>query len=199
MRDCFALHPATRILLWISLAAYAFVSGPRLLAVLSLALAVLLILQGNRLFFRLLRRIRWILLSLLAIYAFETPGEYFFPAMGGPTFEGVVSGGIQAWRIVLTIALLAFLQGSTSREEMLSGIYALLLPFRRWFDVERIAVRLLLTLHYAGERGQGDWRERIFDAFRDVEHPLASLKLPLYHFRMRDGAAFLALVTVLAL
>jgi len=199
MLDFFALHPATRILLWISLAGYAFVSGPRPLAILSLALAVLLLLQGNRLFFKLLRRIRWILLSLMAIYALETPGKCLFPAMGGPTFEGIVSGGTQAWRIVLTIALLAFLQGSTSREEMLSGIYTLLLPLKRWFDVERIAVRLLLTLHYAEERRQGDWRERIFDAFRDVEHPLVSLKLPLYHFRMRDGAAFLALVAVLAL
>lgn len=199
MLDFFALHPATRILLWISLAAYAFVSGPRPLAVLSLVLAILLLLQGNNLFFRLLRRIRWILLSLLAIYAFETPGEYFFPGMGGPTFEGLVSGGIQAWRIVLTIALLAFLQGSTSREEMLSGIYTLLLPLRHWFDVERIAVRLLLTLHYAEEKRQGDWRERILDAFRDLEHPQVSLKLPLYPFRMRDGAAFLALATVLVL
>ena len=199
MPDFFALHPATRILLWISLAAYAFVSGPRPLAVLSLVLAVLLLLQGNNLFFRLLRRIRWILLSLLAIYAFETPGEYFFPAMGGPTFEGLVSGGIQAWRIALTIALLAFLQGSTSREEMLSGIYTLLLPLNRWVDVERIAVRLLLTLHYAEEKGQGDWRERILDAFRDAEYPRTSLKLPLYPFRMRDGAAFLALAAALVL
>ena len=199
MLDFFALHPATRILLWISLAAYAFVSGPRPLAVLSLVLAVLLLLQGNNLFFRLLRRIRWILLSLMVIYAFETPGEYFLPGMGGPTFEGLASGGIQAWRIVLTIALLAFLQRSTSREEMLSGIYTLLLPLSRWVDVERIAVRLLLTLHYAEEKGKGGWRERILDAFRDAEYPLVSLKLPFYHFRMRDGAAFLALAAVLVL
>lgn len=146
---------------------------------------------------RLLRRVRWILISLLAIYAFETPGETLFSH--GPTWEGLASGGLQAWRIVLTIALLAFLQTSTSREMMLSGIHTLLTPLRRWIDVERIAVRLLLTLHYAEEKQRGDWRDRLNDVFREKDEPELVMTLPVYRFGMRDLSAFLVLALALML
>ncbi len=197
MSDFFSLHPATRILLWVALAVLTFSARAEMLFFLSLFLSFMLLCQGNRLFFRLLRRIRWILLSLFLIYAFETPGNPVFHA--GPTLEGLVSGTIQAWRIVLTIAFLAFLHATTSREEMLSGIYTLLVPFRRWMNVERIAVRLLLTLHYAEEGGGGNWKERIRVAFVDKACDRSSFLLPLYSFRMRDGAALLAAASVMML
>lgn len=200
MLDLFSLHPATRIIFWIALAIFAFSADPRALVALSLALALILWLQGGSGFFRLLRRIRWILISLLMIYALATQGTPLVPEIGGPTLEGLVSGATQAWRIVLTIALLAVLQGSTSREKMLSGIYTLLLPLKRFgVRVERIAVRLLLTLHYAEEKKTGNWRERIQDAFREKECTRMDLSIILYRFRIRDGVAFLALAAVLML
>ena len=197
MRDFLSLHPATRMLLWISLAIFSFSAAPTHLAVLSLAILASLVFHGGRLFLRLLRRVRWILVSLLAIYAFETPGEALFSH--GPTWEGLASGGLQAWRIVLTVALLAFLQASTSREMMLSGIHTLLMPLRRWINIERIAVRLLLTLHYAEEKKQGDWRERLNDVFGEKEEPELVMTLPVYRFGMRDLYAFLAIALALML
>ncbi|HQT26964.1 MAG TPA: energy-coupling factor transporter transmembrane component T [Burkholderiales bacterium] len=197
MLDFFSLHPATRILLWVSLVVFTFSTQAEALFFLTLFLAVLLILQRNALFFRLLRRIRWILVSLFFIYAFETPGNPVFHS--GPTMEGLISGGIQAWRIVLTIGFLAFLHAATSREKMLSGIYTLLLPFKRWIKVERIAVRLLLTLHYAEEGGVGNWRERMKNAFDEKAFDQSCFRLPLYSFRMRDGAALLTLASILML
>lgn len=198
MLDFFYLHPATRILLWIALAMFSFSAHPIALSALSLVLAIFLGLQGWGGFFGLLRRIRWILISLLMIYAFSTPGEPLFPE--GPTLEGLASGAMQAWRIILTVALLAFLQGSTSREKMLSGIYTLLFPLKRFgLEVERIAVRLMLTLHYAEEKRNGDWKALILDAFRENEVPATNLSLSLYRFRMRDGAVFLALAAALML
>lgn len=195
MLDFFSLHPATRILLWVSLVVFAFSAPLRALLVLTAILSVFLALQHNVLFFRLLRRIRWILISLLLIYSFETPGNPLFPS--GPTADGLVSGGMQAWRIILTIGLLAFLQGATSREKMLSGIYTLLLPMKRWIRVDRIAVRLLLTLHYAEEGSRGDWKERIRDAFHEKEHGQLRFQLPLYQFRMRDWASLFVLAALM--
>lgn len=197
MLDFFSLHPATRILLWVSLAFFSFSADPRGLLALSFLLAVLLWRQqGGNEFFRLLRRIRWILLSLLVIYAFATPGKTIFPE--GPTREGLIAGTTQAWRIVLTIALLAFLQGSTSREKILSGIYTLLLPLKRLgIGVERIAVRLLLTLHYAEEKTGGNWMEKIRHAFGETDCSGTVLSMTLYRFRLRDWVAFLILAAAL--
>lgn len=200
MRDFFSLHPATRVLLWIALAVFAFSSDHRELLLLTAALALPLFFQGFGLFFGMLSRIRWILVSLLTIYAFETPGTALFPLGDfSPTIEGLVSGATQAWRILIAIALLAILQGATSREQILSGIYTLLQPLKRWIDVERIAVRLLLTLHYADEKRQGDWRERLLDAFREREYAQVTLRLELHRFRARDGAALLALAAAMML
>lgn len=140
---------------------------------------------------------RWILVSLLVIYAFETPGQSVFSH--GPTWEGLASGSLQTWRIVLTVALLAFLQSSTSREMMLSGIHTLLLPLQRWVNVERIAVRLLLTLHYAEEKQHGDWRERMNDVFGESGGQDTVMTLPCYRFGMRDWSACLVLAVALML
>ncbi len=194
MLDFFALHPATRILLWMGLAALAFSASWPALSCLTVVLALLLFFQGKTLFFKLLRRIRWILFSLLLIYAFETPGEPLFQF--GPTLDGLLSGLIQGWRIMLTVGLLAFLQETTKREEMLSGLYTLLLPLKRWIRVDRIAVRLMLTLHYAEEKRRGDWRERMRAAFCEGGSAPVKLILPIYPFRLRDGAACLALAAV---
>ena len=197
MRDFFSLHPATRILIWIALAVYSFTAPPPELALLSLILAGALILLRQTLFFRLLRRVRWILISLIVIYGFETPGQALFSY--GPAWEGIASGALQAWRIVLTIALLAVLQGSTSREMMLSGLYSLLSPFQSWINAERIAVRLLLTLHYAEEKATGDWRERLDAVFVEQNAPPMLMALPVYSFEMRDWAVFIMLAAALML
>ena len=185
------------MLLWISLAIFSFSAAPLHLAVLSLAIFAMLAFHGGLLFLRLLRRVRWILISLLSIYAFETPGDALFSH--GPTWEGLASGGLQAWRIVLTIALLAILQASTSREMMLSGIHTLLTPLRRWINVERIAVRLLLTLHYAEEKQHGDWRERMMEVFGERDEPEMVMTLPVYRFGARDLSAMLVLALALML
>ena len=197
MLDFFSLHPATRILIWIGFAAFAFSAPTHALAWMTPFLGLLLAVQKNALFFRMLRRIRWILFSLILIYAFETPGEPVFHS--GPTYEGLVSGATQAWRIALAMGLLAFLQEATGREEMVSGLYTLLLPLRRWIRADRIAVRLMLTLHYAEEKLEGNWRDRVIAAFREKECSQTAMRLPIYSFRMRDGAAFLALAALFLL
>jgi energy-coupling factor transport system permease protein len=121
----------------------------------SLCLALLLLglwqQQGGSEFLKLLRRARWLLLSILLIYAFATPGEYLpgVPDAVAPTYEGLRSGAMQAIRLVTMLAALAWLLAGCSREQLMSGIYTLLLPFKPLgANPERFAVRLWLTLYY---------------------------------------------------
>jgi energy-coupling factor transporter transmembrane protein EcfT len=102
-------------------------------------------------FLILLRRVRLILLFLALVYACNTPGEYVagwdFPIV--PTYEGIEAGVEQMLRLTAILAALAFMLAMTSREQLITGLYWLALPFR-WFgvDAERFAVRLSLTLYY---------------------------------------------------
>lgn len=102
-------------------------------------------------FLKLLRRVRYILLFLLIVYAFNTPGEYlpgWYFSMA-PTYEGIAAGVEQALRISMLLAGLALLLVTTSRELMIAGLYCLAQPFRYLrLDPERFAVRLWLTLYY---------------------------------------------------
>lgn len=102
-------------------------------------------------FLKLLKRVRYILLFLFIVYAFNTPGEYwpgwYFSI--APTYEGIATGFEQALRISMVLAGLALLLVTTSRELMIAGLYCLAQPFKYLrLDPERFAVRLWLTLYY---------------------------------------------------
>ncbi|NNM83415.1 MAG: hypothetical protein HKL98_12565 [Burkholderiales bacterium] len=202
MFQSFAIHPATRIAVWVILVVRAFTAAPRDLLLLALRAAVFLSLAGREIFVRQLSRMRWILFTLFAIYAFSTPGDPLFPLLGmaSPTWQGIDSAALQAGRILFAIACLAVLQGCTPREMMLSGIYSLLSPLGALgVKVERIAVRLLLTLRYAEEKGSGSLFERMESAFALEEFPSTTLKIDLYRFGAPDGIAMIALLALISL
>lgn len=102
-------------------------------------------------YMRLIRRMRWILIFLMMIYAFNTPGEYWagWAHAWAPTYEGVRLGADQALRLALLLAALAILLASTTREHLIAGIFQMLKPLQQWIgSPDRFAVRLWLTLHY---------------------------------------------------
>jgi energy-coupling factor transport system permease protein len=136
---------------------------PALLAVLGGALVPLLTSGAGQLV-RLLRRTRWLLLSLFLVYALATPGEPLAPYLGdfSPSREGVEAGLVQALRLFAVLATLARLLAATPRSDLLKGLYFLLRPLcRLGVDAGRIASRLWLTLHYAEDApsvGREGWR-----------------------------------------
>lgn len=102
-------------------------------------------------FLRLLKRVRYILLFLLIVYAYNTPGEYvagwYFST--APSYEGIRAGLEQMLRLAAILAGLALLLATTAREQLIAGLYFLARPFKLvGFDPERFAVRLWLTLYY---------------------------------------------------
>lgn len=121
------------------------------LGVAAALLGVALLYYRVLLFGNIVRRSRWLLVSLFLIYAFTTPGEYLhdLPFEILPTYEGIASGLQQMARLTLMLAGLALLLTTTKREQLMAGAYFLLRPLR-WLGLapERFAARLWLTLHY---------------------------------------------------
>ncbi len=107
-------------------------------------------------FIALLQRMKWLLLTLIVLYAFSTPGEYvqqltLVPIR--PTYEGLVAGLTQMLSIIIMLACLAMLLSTTRRAQLIGGIYQLLLPLKYLrFNPEKFAVRTWLTLHYVETR-----------------------------------------------
>ena len=170
---------------------------------LSIVLLIMLVATRAAPFLKLLRRTRWILLSLLLIYFFATPGVYVMPNLGwlSPTEQGLRSGGLQLWRIMVLLAALALLLHTSSREAVLSGLYTLMKPFKPFgVEAERVAVRLWLTMRYAeadaGQRDAGNWTERLRQVLQPDNEAGETLRLEVHPFTWRD---WLVLAGALAL
>ncbi len=145
-------HPAAVILLWVFLAvALQSLKTPPLLGAGALTCAIALVLAATR-FLTLLRRTRWIMISLLLIYGYVTPGEALWNEAGAwsPTHEGLFDGALQLCRLVAALAGLSIVLRLLHRRQLVGGIHALAWPLQLLgLSRERIAVRLALTLHYA--------------------------------------------------
>lgn len=118
-------------------------------------------------FLRILKRVRWLLISMLLIFAFNTPGEYLpqWPFEIAPTYEGLEAGVLQAARLCLMLAGISLLLATTNREDLMAGFFLLLYPLCYLkLSPERFAARLWLTLHYvdhAAEKSQAGFFERL--------------------------------------
>ncbi|MDZ7655459.1 MAG: hypothetical protein U0997_05905 [Sulfurimicrobium sp.] len=159
-------HPATKILLWLGFAIAMQGMGVMPLTLLSVVGVMVLLAGRSPGALLMVRRARWLLLSLLVIYAFATPGDALIPQLGSyaPSIQGVRGGAMQAWRLVLLLLALGWLLRSCPRNSLLSGLYILMKPFAGvGIDADRIAVRLWLTLQYAEQQprrnAHGWWNE----------------------------------------
>jgi hypothetical protein len=76
-------------------------------------------------FLQLLRRTRWIMLSLLLIYAYSTPGQPLSVAFGlfSPSREGLVDGVVQLVRLLAALAGLAILLDRLHRLQLIADLY----------------------------------------------------------------------------
>jgi len=146
------LHPAARIQIWLAFALFLPWLSPLSTSIITLILLPVLLTRYRGQFYKLLRRTRWLLLSIFLIYALATPGESLYEPFGAfsPTAEGVHAGLMQAWRLAVMLAGLSLLLALTPGKELMSGLYCLLHPWRRvGVASDRIAARIWLTLYYA--------------------------------------------------
>lgn len=112
---------------------------------------------------QLLWRTRWLLLSLLLLFLFATPGEYLPGLVGqvGVTYEGLAQGGEQIARLLILLLSLALLHEHLGNQGLMTGLYWLLQPFA-WRDVT--VVRLMLVLAYVEQKSSvAAWRQWFAD------------------------------------
>lgn len=157
------LHPTVRLVLWgAAVASTQLLPLYGLLAIGGMIFPAAALLARAR-FFLLLKRTRWLLLSIAILFALATPGVLLMTELGsvGPTREGVTLGLMQLMRLVLVLAMLAILLQFTPLDDLVSGLYGLLRPLA-WLGLDRgrVALRLLLVLRYAEQAPPGaNWRE----------------------------------------
>lgn len=102
----------------------------------------------------MVRRIRWLLLSLVLVYGWWTPGEPLIAPLGdwSPTAAGLFAGLERALVLVAMVAAVHLLIRTTSRANLLGALVQLTGPLARLgFPHERFAVRVTLVMDLVPE------------------------------------------------
>lgn len=186
-------NPAAQILAWCLLVAIMQMLQIGILLVATCFIFLWALLVSAHKFKQLLRRTRWIMLSLLLIYSFSTPGQPLWDALGmfSPSREGLNNGVLQLTRLLAALAGLAILLSHLHRQQLIAGLYTLLAPFQLiGLSRERVAVRLALTLHYAEVamlRETHTWQDNLGSLFEPHDEISKQMELTLYRFGIHDG------------
>ncbi len=154
-----SLHPAVRLLLCLTLALAVQVL-PVWLA-LGLILPLLLTSGAGQRCLGLVRRTRWLLLSLFLVFALGTPGAALYPDVPVPTREGVLLGLEQGSRLIAVLASVAWLLHGSAPTELAAGILRLSASLGiAEAPGQRGVARLLLALQYVenAPRRLGEYR-----------------------------------------
>jgi len=166
------MHPGAALFLWVALVIILqTVSGVALWVLTGLWLGVACLTSYPTLR-RLVRRIRFLLLAILILFAWMTPGQAMFSLWTtlGPTREGLLLAVDHGLRLVGVVALVAFLLGRGGRDFVVSGLYALMAPCGLLgLSRDRLAVRLLLVLRNAENPPPGGWRHWLDPELPEVD------------------------------
>lgn len=139
------LHPATRVVLCLSCGLVIQAPEGWMLAI---PLLLLVAMSGAWPRFRgLVRRTRWLLLTLVGVLLVATPGLALFPEIGAwPTREGLLDALQHLLRFLAFLMLTAWLLHTSPPADLARGLLVLLAPLGT--VGERFAGRLLLVLRY---------------------------------------------------
>lgn len=121
----------------------------------------LCLLSARRRTRQLVRRTRWLLLSIMVLFALATPGQRLSGSLGdlGLTVDGLLLATEHAIRLLLLLATLAVVHERLGTAGFMAGLHWLLAPLAGWRTLrERIVVRLMLVLDYVETAPLGDWR-----------------------------------------
>jgi hypothetical protein len=124
---------------------------------------------------RLLRRVRFLLLAIVVLFAWFTPGEALlvgWPQLS-PSREGALLALEHAARLAGVVCAVALLLEALPSERLVGGMHALCSPLALLgVSPERLALRLLLVLRYV-ERADAatprHWRQWLADDHAPVE------------------------------
>jgi energy-coupling factor transporter transmembrane protein EcfT len=146
------IHSANQIAVWLWVACLLQILQGTPLLVCSLASVLLALACCAERCWRTLKRTRYLLLAIVLIYGWATPGQYLWANSWAPTEEGLLRGGEQMLRLLGVLAALQVLLWRLSAAQMFSGLYTLFAPLT-WlgFDRQCWALRLSLTMRFSAE------------------------------------------------
>lgn len=102
---------------------------------------------------RILKRLKWLFLSIFLIYITLTPGKPVFTSFDGLiSYEGLYLGALRVCALVILILAVNLFIQVKQQTELSSAIVWLLKPLKYFsFPVDRLAVRIALTFKYVDE------------------------------------------------
>lgn len=185
------MHPSCALIVWLTAVVGAQFVGYAGLALLALA-ALSLAPRSVYRWLDYVRRTRWLLLTLWLILAYNAPGEAWLDKPWAPTYEGINEASLQAVRLLVMLLWLAWLFTGQGRDGMVSGLWGLLRPCRRFgFKADRLVVRLSLVLdNLQTPQEKGAWRRMLLTGAHYAEGP-ASLGLLVVPWAPGDTLAVL--------
>jgi energy-coupling factor transporter transmembrane protein EcfT len=137
---------------------------------------------------RLVRRVRFIVLAIVILFAGFTPGEALlvdWPRLS-PSREGMSLAYEHAARVVVVVLLVSLLLEHMPSRRLIGAIHALMRPFGAiGFPADRVAVRTLLVLRLVEAEKPPKWHEWISDDCNDLHEMIEVDREP---FRMQDRA-----------
>jgi hypothetical protein len=146
------MHPVIRIISFLILAGYVAFGGVYETALgFALVLGVILYrrLQSIELSTRIIKRMRWLFLSILIVYLWFTPGEPLLPIKTDfmPTLQGLQTGLLRVLSLILIIVAVNYFISTIARHRLVQAIVWLLYPLN-WMaiDTRQLALRIALTL-----------------------------------------------------
>lgn len=191
------MHSGLVLLLWLVGVALVQRLPPSLSPVMAGLAAVLALLLARERSLRLLRRIRFLLLAILVLFAWFTPGEALLMDLPrvSPTREGLRLALDHAARLLTVVAAVAVLLERLPVSRLVGGLYALSRPFGViGLSAERLAVRLMLILRHVETRdraGLRHWRHWLGEGQGEPETEI------LYLERERIGGFDVVLIVSL--
>lgn len=169
------MHSGLLVFVWLlGVASLQFLNDSSLaLALLLSALCAWFIARRRGL--RLLRRVRYILVAIIVLFAGFTPGEVVFvdfPRLS-PTREGLVLAFEHAARVMIVVMLVAVLLERMPPPRLVGALYALMRPFEAiGFPADRVAIRTLLVLRLVESEKPPRWDHWLSDEGNDLHEPI---------------------------
>ncbi|MDR2689301.1 MAG: hypothetical protein LBB76_06035 [Azoarcus sp.] len=192
------MHSGLIFVLWAMAVGLMQVTGGAWLAILSVASLAAALLLARAHCVRLLLRVKVLLVVIVVLFAWATPGEAVlvdWPRVS-PSHEGLMLAFEHGARLLAVVCWVAMLLARLPAARLVGGLYALCRPFAViGLSAERVALRLLLVLRYVDAAREPhvrhDWRQWLFAS--DEAAPVVSFQRE--SFGWQDA---LVLVLVLA-
>ncbi|QID18188.1 hypothetical protein G3580_11395 [Nitrogeniibacter mangrovi] len=189
------LHPAAVLALWAGAAVLLQLLHPPALWWSIPGVVVLASVMAGERFFRLLRRIRILLLVTIVLFGLATPGVRLLPQWTwlALTWDGLALGAEHALRLVTMVSMVALLLTRMSNAQLVCALHAVFSTLRPLgVPAELIAVRLTLVLR-AVESPRSGWRAWFLEA--ESAGTPGVIPVQIQAFRWPDGVA-LALLSL---